>query len=82
MLLQTSIVVSKWVECEADIRRMKKRAMSGRVEEMEQQLLPGLYLDSLMLVSSIYKSGKTRLSRVGMLFLPCTLRSLDAHSVD
>jgi hypothetical protein len=65
MLLKTSIVISKWVDCEADLRRMQKRTKSQWVENIEQRL-PQLYFDSLMLIFSIYKSGRTRGSRFGM----------------
>ncbi|QGA20938.1 hypothetical protein EYB26_008648 [Talaromyces marneffei] len=63
MLLKTSIIISKWVDREADLRRMKKGTKSQDVEKIEQQL-PKLYFDSLMLISSIYESGRTRSSRL------------------
>ncbi len=65
MLLKTSTVISKWVDCEADLRRMKKRTKAQRIEAIEQQLSE-LYFDSLMLVSSIYESGKTGGHRLSM----------------
>jgi len=65
VLLKTSIAIGKWVDYEASLRRMKKRTKSQCIKEIEQQL-PELYFDSLMLISSIYKSGKTRGSRFSM----------------
>jgi hypothetical protein len=65
MLLKTSIVISKWVDYEADLRRMKKRTKSQLVGEIEQRL-PKLYFDSIKLISSIYESGRTGGSRLGI----------------
>ena len=66
MLLKASIVISKWVDSEADLRRMKTRSKSKNIEKIEQQL-DTLYFDSLTLISFIYKSGKTKGSRSGII---------------
>ncbi|KAI0843319.1 hypothetical protein F5Y06DRAFT_254644 [Hypoxylon sp. FL0890] len=63
MLLKTSIIISKWVDCEADLKRMEETTHSRHVAEIEKQL-PKLYFDSLILIASIYKSGKTKSGRV------------------
>ncbi|KAI5924980.1 hypothetical protein F4810DRAFT_662291 [Camillea tinctor] len=63
-ILKTDIIISKWVDSEADLSRMKKRSESCKVKiEMIEQQLSTLYFDSLVLISSIYKSGNSKLSQ-------------------
>jgi len=71
MLLKTSIVVSKWVDCEAELERMKKTAKSCGAEEIEQKL-PELYTNCLELISSIYELGIDKTGRFSMLPALCS----------
>ncbi|KAI1770215.1 hypothetical protein F4818DRAFT_446510 [Hypoxylon cercidicola] len=61
-ILKANIIVGKWVDGEPDLRRMKNRSRSSDIENIEQKL-EKMYFDSLVLISSIYASGKTRGSR-------------------
>jgi len=70
MLLKTSIVISKWVDCEAELKRMKT-AKSRRVEEIEQKL-PALYINCLELISSIYELGIDKTGRFSMFSALCS----------
>src|SRR3569833_556666 len=79
MLLKTSLVIGRWIDCEAALVQMKKRTEPQRIEEIEQRL-PKRYVDSLELISSVYKSGMSRTDRVGMFLSSYPPRSIDAHS--
>ncbi|KAI1384900.1 uncharacterized protein F4822DRAFT_433439 [Hypoxylon trugodes] len=61
-ILKTNIIFIKWLDSEPDMRVMKKRKPSSDITDIESRL-EKLYLGSLVLIFTIYKSGKTRGSR-------------------
>lgn len=70
ILLKTSITISKWSSRESDLRRMKianqpsesLKRVNRNVTRIEDGL-EKLFLDCLLLVSKIYRDGKSRAGR-------------------
>ncbi|OTA90100.1 hypothetical protein M434DRAFT_398187 [Hypoxylon sp. CO27-5] len=61
-ILKANIIVVKWLDSEPDLKLMKERNGSLDIISIERRL-EALYFDSLDLMFTIYKSGKTRGSR-------------------
>lgn len=64
-ILNANIIVVKWLEIEPDLKLMKERIESSDIDGIERRL-EELYLDSLILIFTIYRSGETRSSRAGI----------------
>lgn len=64
-ILNANIIVVKWLDSEPELKLMKERIESQYIDDIERRL-EELYLDSLILMFTIYKSGKTPSSRAGI----------------
>lgn len=70
-IVNANIIVVKWLEIEPDLKLMKERIESSDIDGIERRL-EELYLDSLVLIFTISRSGETRSSRAGI-FSPLPL---------
>lgn len=75
-MLKVNGLINKWTDGEIDIQGLKQRFSKPdenleRIDQIEVKL-EVLYLDCLKLITTIYKSGKTRHGRASILSI--TLR--------
>lgn len=66
LLLKTNIVISKWIDCERELRRLRTRTNCGKVRDVEG-ILSTMYFDGLLLISKIYEAGLSRQGRLSKL---------------
>ncbi|KAI0548121.1 hypothetical protein F4679DRAFT_552030 [Xylaria curta] len=67
VMLKVKVLIDKWADAEIDLQGLRGRFLGSdenlkRIDRIEKKL-EVLYIDSLNLIVSVYKAGKTRRSR-------------------